>query len=46
LAPWKDLDIVDVQDNPWRCDCDMDWFISDLVPFLANTNPDFVLALQ
>lgn len=46
LAPWKDLDIVDVQDNPWRCDCDMDWFISDLVPFLANTNPDFVLALH
>lgn len=46
LAVWKDLDVVDVQNNPWRCDCNMDWFISDLMPVLANTNPDFVLALH
>ncbi|GFG35759.1 hypothetical protein Cfor_05204 [Coptotermes formosanus] len=46
LAPWKELDVVDVRDNPWHCDCDMDWFISDLLPILENTNPDFVLALQ
>lgn len=46
LALWKELNIVDVQNNPWRCDCDMNWFISDLMPVLAKTNPDFVLALH
>lgn len=46
LALWKKLNVVDVQDNLWRCDCNMEWFISDLMPVLANTNPDFVLALQ
>jgi hypothetical protein len=46
LAPWNDLNVVNVQNNPWRCDCDMNWFISDLMPVLAKTNPDLVLALQ
>ncbi|PNF22316.1 hypothetical protein B7P43_G02947 [Cryptotermes secundus] len=46
LAPWKKLAIVDVQDNPWRCDCNLDWFINELLPLLEDTTPDLVLGLH
>jgi hypothetical protein len=46
LAPWKKLAVVDVQNNPWRCNCDLVWFINELVPLLEDKTPDLVVGLQ
>ncbi|XP_069675072.1 leucine-rich repeat-containing protein 15-like [Periplaneta americana] len=46
LVQWTDLVVVDVQNNPWRCDCDIEWLVNDLVPIIQNNNPDLVLDLH
>lgn len=36
LLPWSDLEIIDVQENPFVCDCSSGWMIQNLIPLLEE----------
>ncbi|ODM91751.1 Leucine-rich repeats and immunoglobulin-like domains protein 2 [Orchesella cincta] len=32
LAPWDYVDYVDIRNNPFRCDCNLEWMVKNLMP--------------
>ncbi|XP_063218736.1 uncharacterized protein LOC134528998 [Bacillus rossius redtenbacheri] len=39
---WDKLDVIDIQMNPWICDCENQWVVSTLVKVVESKNPDLV----
>lgn len=39
LARWDDMEVVDIRQNPWICDCDNQWVIETLLPIVEKTTP-------
>ncbi|CAG0913153.1 unnamed protein product [Notodromas monacha] len=39
LLPWEKLDLLDIQGNPWVCDCEMKWVAISLMDDLERMNP-------
>ena len=33
---------LDLQDNPWHCDCHNQWIISYLIPAINATSPELL----
>ncbi|XP_046662575.1 leucine-rich repeat neuronal protein 1-like isoform X2 [Homalodisca vitripennis] len=38
LGHWDRLDTVDIQNNPWVCECHNQWLVSTLVPMMEKLN--------
>ncbi|XP_063218568.1 leucine-rich repeat-containing G-protein coupled receptor 4-like isoform X2 [Bacillus rossius redtenbacheri] len=34
LLPWSEVDLLDIRDNPWECDCRLAWFARELAPVM------------
>ncbi|CAL4064555.1 unnamed protein product [Meganyctiphanes norvegica] len=45
MLPWSSLKVVDLQNNPWNCDCNLEWLATELMPYLERTNPTKTLSL-
>lgn len=39
---WKEMDEVHLHDNPWLCDCDLEWVSSMLMPVVKKTTPHLI----
>jgi len=39
LPRWETLDIVDIRHNPWVCDCENQWLITNLLPMIIKKHP-------
>ncbi|KAK4288526.1 hypothetical protein Pmani_038448 [Petrolisthes manimaculis] len=46
LLPWLQLRYVDLQNNPWNCDCNLKWIATTLIPDLENKNPETTLSIM
>ncbi|XP_050690510.1 leucine-rich repeat neuronal protein 1-like isoform X2 [Eriocheir sinensis] len=46
MLPWLDLTLVDLQNNPWNCDCNLQWVAERLIPDLQQKNPQTTLSLM
>lgn len=46
MLPWLDLSLVDLQNNPWNCDCNLKWVAETLIPDLQQKNPQTTLSLM
>jgi hypothetical protein len=42
LAAWDNIDFVDIQNNPFRCDCNLDWMVNSLVDRIRRDMPQYV----
>jgi hypothetical protein len=40
LVNWKDLESLDIEDNPWACDCHNEWMLTELVDQAGIWNYD------
>jgi hypothetical protein len=40
VGRWDHLKRVDLQYNPWMCDCENQWMITTLVPFIEKVQPE------
>ncbi|XP_066964038.1 leucine-rich repeat neuronal protein 3-like isoform X1 [Macrobrachium rosenbergii] len=45
MLPWLDLQVVDIQNNPWNCDCHFRWVAETLIPDLERKNPGLTLSI-
>merc|ERR1711936_1250172 len=39
FSNWKEIKVLDIQGNPWWCDCHNEWMISTLVKLIYATTP-------
>jgi len=39
FADWKEIDVIDIQNNPWWCDCHNEWLLNTLVPQIHQKTP-------
>uniref|UniRef100_A0A1Q3FN08 Putative leucine-rich transmembrane protein n=1 Tax=Culex tarsalis TaxID=7177 RepID=A0A1Q3FN08_CULTA len=40
LTHWSEMEVVDIRQNPWQCDCDNQWLVETLVPVIEKTTPN------
>lgn len=45
MLPWLQLQYVDIQNNPWDCDCHFKWVAKELIPDLERKNPGTTLSI-
>nr|CAD7435120.1 unnamed protein product [Timema monikensis] len=43
---WDKLEILDIQVNPWMCDCENQWMVSTLVKVIENKTPDLARGIM
>ncbi|XP_059480749.1 insulin-like growth factor-binding protein complex acid labile subunit [Neocloeon triangulifer] len=43
LVPWTMVDFVDLQDNPWDCNCEAQWMLDMLMPILYKKNSSMLV---
>lgn len=36
---WEDMEEVHIHDNPWFCDCELQWVVTSLMPIIKRTTP-------
>nr|CAD7577015.1 unnamed protein product [Timema californicum] len=41
LVPWSQVEVIDLQENPWHCDCKLAWVPSVLGPIIKRNLPLF-----
>lgn len=46
MLPWRELKVVDIQNNPWNCDCHLKWVAQELIPVLETKNPETTLSIH
>jgi len=46
LVPWKVVRYIDVQNNPFKCDCELEWMATELMPELIRTNPELTTNIR
>jgi Leucine-rich repeat (LRR) protein len=39
---WKDMEELHIHDNPWLCDCQLEWVIEILMPIINKTTPHLI----
>ncbi|CAL8140087.1 unnamed protein product [Orchesella dallaii] len=42
LAPWDQVDYLDIRNNPFRCDCNLEWMVKNLMPKLERIKPGLI----
>ncbi|CAG0880137.1 unnamed protein product [Cyprideis torosa] len=45
LLDWTQLDSVNLQENPWRCDCNLRWMVTILGPYLEKNAPQLTMSI-
>uniref|UniRef100_A0A1B6C1M7 LRRCT domain-containing protein n=1 Tax=Clastoptera arizonana TaxID=38151 RepID=A0A1B6C1M7_9HEMI len=43
LMQWERVMYLNIQNNPWICDCNNQWLVSDLIPLLKKSNSKFMV---
>jgi hypothetical protein len=43
MAAWEYVDKLNIQNNPFRCDCNIQWMVETLVPEIQSAKREFVL---
>lgn len=38
LGRWDNLDLIDIRQNPWQCDCEIQWIIDEIIPLMKKTS--------
>jgi len=46
LLPWQDLDLIDIEENPFICDCRAGWLIRDLLPIITDITPELTQSIK
>lgn len=39
MPRWNEMSEIHIHDNPWLCDCKMDWIVTILMPIIEKTTP-------
>lgn len=39
---WKEMDEIHLHDNPWLCDCELQWVSNQLIPVVKKTTPHLI----
>lgn len=39
---WKEMEEIHIHDNPWLCDCEIQWVSSILMPVVKKTTPHLI----
>lgn len=42
IGRWDHLTIIDLQNNPWMCDCENQWLVSTLTPMIEAKQPELL----
>jgi len=42
VASWSELSSVNLQGNPWRCECNLQWMLDELLPDLYRWTPELL----
>ena len=42
LTHWTEMEEIHIHDNPWLCDCEIDWVIDILMPRINLTTPHLI----
>lgn len=46
IFSWQYLSYIDLQQNPWVCDCKLQWVLTELVPYLYVKQPELLYELR
>lgn len=46
LSRWDNLEYIDVQMNPWVCDCNNQWMLTTLIPRINATNSSLLFGIE
>ncbi|XP_046382291.1 uncharacterized protein LOC124153236 [Ischnura elegans] len=46
FLPWQEVKVVDLQGNPWNCNCSLQWMLDELTPHLHKENSSFLYDLR
>lgn len=39
---WTDMEEIHIHDNPWLCDCELQWVLDILMPIIKKTTPHLI----
>jgi Leucine rich repeat len=42
FTKWEEMEEVHIHDNPWLCDCELEWFVTFLMPIVKKTTPHLI----
>jgi len=43
MAAWEYVDKLNIQNNPFRCDCNIQWMVEILIPEIQSAKKEYVL---
>ncbi|CAH1392795.1 unnamed protein product [Nezara viridula] len=46
LSRWDKLEYIDIQMNPWICDCNNQWMLTTLIPRINQTNSSLLFGIE
>lgn len=46
ISRWESLEVIDLQGNPWMCDCENQWLVSTLTPIIDRISPKMMTSFQ
>lgn len=39
---WEQMSEIHIHDNPWLCDCELDWMVEILMPIISKKSPHLI----
>ena len=42
FSDWYRLEVINLQDNPWKCNCHNEWMFKTIVPWIYNNTPQLL----
>ena len=45
FSDWYRLEVINLQDNPWKCNCHNEWMFKTIVPWIYNKTPELLEGL-
>lgn len=43
---WDDMEVIDIEDNPWACDCHNEWMLGELLDQIIDDTPHLASDLK
>lgn len=40
IGRWDEMEVVDIRNNPWSCNCDNQWLVDTLLPKMKDRTPE------
>ncbi|KAG8226368.1 hypothetical protein J437_LFUL007725 [Ladona fulva] len=44
--PWEEIDFLDLQGNPWICNCSLQWMLDDWMPVIYKKDSGYLFDLR